>query len=154
MAGSGFWTAMGMETAWALEDEGDVDGRAYQVDGVAGEWGYMRGEWGGMVERAYVRIDASTADVECRVWRYDDLEELQRDEAVYRRVVEAITEEHGRDGGDGASVQDIMHETSAQRRLARSGPRQSRRWSSIRSTSASWRRLTPWTMALPSRTRR
>ena len=124
--GRGFWAAVGMRVAMgedggesATEVEGTVEGRAYEVGGTAGQWGYMRGRWGVVCERVAARLGSSAEAPELVSYMYENLEDMKMDKAVYKAVAAAIRKEHGRLGGDGATMAEIMGETAEQRRVGR-----------------------------------
>jgi hypothetical protein len=119
--GRGFWAAVGMDVSYT-EDEGSggaVEGRAYEVDGEEGEWGYMRGKWGTVCEAVAARLGRHTSEPALVSYTYDNLEDMKLDKAVYKAVAKAIREEHGRAGGDGATLAQIVRETAEQRRAGR-----------------------------------
>jgi hypothetical protein len=101
------------------EGEGAVEGRAYEVGGEEGEWGYARGRWGEVCERVAMRLRELGEGPELVSCTYANLEDMKGDRAVYKAVARAIREEHSRVGGDGATLADITGETAAQRRVGR-----------------------------------
>ena len=101
------------------ETGGAEEGRAYEVGGEDGEWGYARGQWGEICERMAARLGSSAEGPEMVSYTYANLEDMKSDGTVYRAVAKAIRAEHGRAGGDGATLAEITRETVAQRRAGR-----------------------------------